>query len=205
MSTRSEQEIFWQGEFGDTYTDRNDGPEWIASNVNFFSKALSKTSGVKNILELGANRGLNIQALNILLPRAEISAVEINAKAAAALALNCPSTDVHQTSIFEFKPNNTWDITFTKGVLIHINPDKLKEAYATLYNCSSKYILVAEYYNPSPVEISYRGHDSKLFKRDFAGEIMDQYKDLKLVDYGFIYRRDNNFPQDDTTWFLMEK
>jgi spore coat polysaccharide biosynthesis protein SpsF len=25
------------------------------------------------------------------------------------------------------------------------------------------------------------------------------------VDYGFAYRRDPNFPQDDITWFLLEK
>jgi len=28
---------------------------------------------------------------------------------------------------------------------------------------------------------------------------------MQLVDYGFAYRRDPNFPQDDITWFLMEK
>lgn len=34
---------------------------------------------------------------------------------------------------------------------------------------------------------------------------MDRYPDLELVDYGFIYHRDNVFPGDDITWFLMEK
>ncbi|MCB0359228.1 MAG: hypothetical protein KDD44_06320 [Bdellovibrionales bacterium] len=37
----------------------------------------------------------------------------------------------------------------------------------------------------------------------WAGEMMDRYK-LDLVDYGFIYGRDSNFRQDDTTWFLLE-
>ena len=35
--------------------------------------------------------------------------------------------------------------------------------------------------------------------------MLDRYSDLKLVDYGFVYRRDPNFRQDDATWFLMEK
>ena len=30
-------------------------------------------------------------------------------------------------------------------------------------------------------------------------------KDLRLVDYGFSYHRDRAFPQDDITWFLLEK
>jgi spore coat polysaccharide biosynthesis protein SpsF len=35
--------------------------------------------------------------------------------------------------------------------------------------------------------------------------MMDQHPELALVDYGFAYRRDPNFPQDDVSWFLMEK
>lgn len=53
--------------------------------------------------------------------------------------------------------------------------------------------------------IPYRGHEQRLFKRDFAGEMLDAYPDLRLVDYGFVYRRDPVFPADDLTWFLMEK
>ena len=52
--------------------------------------------------------------------------------------------------------------------------------------------------------VRYRGTDDRLYKRDFAGELMERYQ-LRLVDYGFTYRRDNYFPQDDTTWFLLEK
>ena len=35
--------------------------------------------------------------------------------------------------------------------------------------------------------------------------MLDQYHNLHLVDYGFVYHRDHNFPQDDLTWFLLEK
>jgi spore coat polysaccharide biosynthesis protein SpsF len=55
------------------------------------------------------------------------------------------------------------------------------------------------------VSISYRGHSDRLFKRDFAGEMLDKYADLSLVDYGFCYKRDKAFPQDDITWFLLQK
>ena len=96
------------------------------------------------------------------------------------------------------------DMTFTMGVLIHQDPSKLKIAYEKLYNHSSKYILIIEYYNPMPVSIIYRGEKDKLFKRDFAGEILDLYSNLRLLDYGFVYHRDQ-FPQDDLTFFLLEK
>lgn len=90
-------------------------------------------------------------------------------------------------------------------VLIHINPDYLPIVYDKLYETSRRYICVAEYYNPFPVEVLYRGNEEKLFKRDFAGELMDRHSDLVLVDYGFQYHRDNVFPLDDITWFLLEK
>ena len=89
--------------------------------------------------------------------------------------------------------------------MIHINPDCLENVYDILYEHSNKYICLTEYYNPTPVEVSYRGNEKRLFKRDFTGEIMDRYPDLKLLKYGFIYHRDYNFPGDDLTWFLMEK
>ena len=90
-------------------------------------------------------------------------------------------------------------------MLIHLNPEALPAAYERLYECSSKYIVVIEYYNPSPVEVTYRGHAGRLFKRDFAGDLLERYPDLELVDYGFQYRRDPNFPADDLTWFLLKK
>lgn len=35
--------------------------------------------------------------------------------------------------------------------------------------------------------------------------MLAQYQNLHLVDYGFVYHRERNFPQDDLTWFLLEK
>lgn len=54
---------------------------------------------------------------------------------------------------------------------------------------------MAEYYNPTLVEENYRVNTKKLFKRNFAGEILDKYPYLELVDYSFAYHRDYTFPQ----------
>ena len=34
---------------------------------------------------------------------------------------------------------------------------------------------------------------------------MDKFPSFRLVDYGFVYHRDSNFPKDDITWFLLQK
>jgi len=205
MTHTTEQEAFWEGDFGNEYTDRNRGAGWVAANAAFFSKVLARTQPVKGVLELGPNSGLNLMALRHLLPTAKLSGVEINENAAAELQSNLSDVDLHVSSILDFQPEATWDLVFTKGVLIHINPDKLPIVYELMYRASSRYLLVSEYYNPKPTEVTYRGHTGKLFKRDFAGEILDKFSDLSLIDYGFVYHRDPNFPQDDMTWFLMEK
>ena len=114
-------------------------------------------------------------------------------------------TKTIHSSFLDRNFENEADFTFTSGVLIHINPDFLAKAYENLYKASRRYVMVCEYYNPSPMTLPYREHKDRLFKRDFAGEMMDRYTDLKLIDYGFAYRRDPNYPMDDLTWFLMEK
>ena len=75
-----------------------------------------------------------------------------------------------------------------------------------MFELSSKYILTIEYYNPKPVAIDYRGHSERLFKRDFAGEILDAYPEMKLLDYGFLYDRESIHKRvGSTNWFLLEK
>ncbi|MEW5796341.1 MAG: pseudaminic acid biosynthesis-associated methylase [Candidatus Zixiibacteriota bacterium] len=205
MGYKTEQEEFWNGRFGDEYTERNRGSSWVASNTAFFGQVLKRAVGIKSIIELGANIGLNLMALQRLLPGVELAGVEINQKAADELKTNMPEAEVFRQTVLEFRPTRTWDLALTKGVLIHMNPDMLPDVYDLLYRCSTRYVLIAEYYNPSPVELIYRGHTKKLFKRDFAGEMLDRFPDLVLRDYGFVYHRDNNFRQDDIVWFLLEK
>ncbi len=205
MEYKTEQEAFWAGAFGDDYIHRNQGDALLAANLNLFSKALRTTREVRSYIEFGANVGMNLKALRMLLPDAEAHAIEINEQAARTLRDVIPSENVHNQSIIGFEPRRNWDLAFIKGVLIHINPDELPAIYEVLVKSCARYLLVAEYYNPVPTSIPYRGHADRLFKRDFAGEILERHPRMKLLDYGFIYRRDPNFPQDDTTWFLMEK
>ena len=202
---KTEQEAFWAGDFGVEYVGRNTGSELLASNLSFFSKALAKAQGFESCIEFGANIGMNLRALRLLYPKQDQYAIEINQTAVAELGTVIPPKNIFQASILDFIPDQTWDLVLIKGVLIHINPDFLPQVYDALYRATNRYLLVCEYYNPSPVAINYRGHVDRLFKRDFAGEMLEKYPDLKLVDYGFVYKRDINFPQDDITWFLMQK
>ena len=205
MIYKTEQEKFWATEFGDDYSERNQGSKKVASNINLFCNIFQKVGQVRSLIEFGSNRGLNLQAISNILPEAQLSAVEINSRAVDALEKWGGCTEIFNQSALDFVALKKYEVALIKGVLIHINPDELPTMYERLYSSSSRWIIVVEYYNPTPVEINYRGHSNRLFKRDFAGEILDKYPDLRLVNYGFVYRRDLSFPQDDITWFLMEK
>ena len=203
---------FWKGDFGNEYAKRNVGR--IEANVALFGRILAMTDGVQSFLELGCGTGQNLQALHALVPGASLDGVEINEGAASA----CKVGTIHNRSLLDFLgmvyPGPTdpaehglaaqFDLVFTKGVLIHQPPDELPTIYRGMYHATRRYVLLAEYYNPTPVEVPYRGHAGVLWKRDFAGEMLDTFPDLQLVDYGFAYHR-GPFPQDDITWHLMEK
>ena len=206
---KTEQEKFWAGEFGTEYSDRNVGANILASNIALFADIFKQTPKLNSVIEFGANIGLNLRALDLLYPGLEQVAVEINEAAAKKINDALPNSKVFNLAISDFDPgmlsNGPCDLALIKGVLIHINPDQLRMVYKKLYESTNKFILICEYYNPKPDTVSYRGHSDKLFRRDFAGEMLDTYADLKLVDYGFAYHRDPSFPQDDLTWFLIER
>jgi spore coat polysaccharide biosynthesis protein SpsF len=199
----SEQEDFWAGSFGTDYISRNNSSELLAANTYFFAKALKfLTTQPVNLIEIGANIGMNVDALRSLFPNLEFSAIEINDKASQVLTEK--KVTVYTGSVNSIECNEKFDIVLSKGVLIHISPDLLDQTYERIYNLSNRWILIAEYYNPVPVALNYRGYENKLFKRDFAGEMLDKFADLELCDYGFAYHKDK-FAQDDISWFLLQK
>jgi spore coat polysaccharide biosynthesis protein SpsF len=202
---KTDQEEFWAGAFGNEYVSRNTGDALIASNISLFAKILAGCCGVRSLIEFGANIGLNLRAIHSLAPHVELDAIEINDTAVGELRAWRKVRQIHHGSILDFRAERTWDAVLIKGVLIHINPDYLPQVYEALFRAAKCYIVLVEYYNPTPVEVAYRGHAGRLFKRDFAGELMEKYPELRLVDYGFVYHRDPVFPQDDITWFVLEK
>jgi pseudaminic acid biosynthesis-associated methylase len=205
MSFKTKQEEFWAGSFGTEYIERNAGANLLAANLALFATALRRVQLIGDCIEFGANIGLNLRALQLLYPKLRPYALEINPTAVAELEKVVPRENIFATSILDFVPKRTFDLVLIKGVLIHINPDFLPQTYKIAYKSTAKYLMICEYYNPTPMTVVYRGHDDRLFKRDFCGEILDKFPDLKLLDYGFCYHRDPSFPQDDGTWFLMEK
>jgi len=112
--------------------------------------------------------------------------------------------DIKDT-IEKLKNEGVFDLVFTMGVLIHINPDQLIENMAKIFKYSSRYILFGEYFNRTPVSIEYQGEQNKLFKRDFGRLFINNF-DVNLIDYGFLWSYIYQVAGfDDITWWLFEK
>lgn len=208
----TDQERAWAGEHGDDYNRRSPGDE--EANYHFFEKIFGGIYGglsgqfrpMNSILELGAGQGANLRALRRFLPpSAYFTAVELNAQACEVLHATGSADCVIHESALHWAPKQIWDLVLTKGFLIHIHPAELLLAYRVIHQAAARWILICEYYNPTPVNVPYRGRDDLLWKRDFAGELLDRYSDLRLIDYCFFYHRDPVASQDDVTAFLLEK
>ena len=77
---KTEQEAFWAGDFGNDYIDRNMGDKLLASNLNFFTKALGQATNVSSCVEFGANIGMNLRALKLLYPAMKLMRLKLTSK-----------------------------------------------------------------------------------------------------------------------------
>jgi pseudaminic acid biosynthesis-associated methylase len=203
-----EQVAFWRGEFGDAYVDRNAAAEnEVKSFTQLWARLLHTMQGdpPASILEVGSNVGINLRALSRLTDAA-LHAVEPNAKAREVLARDevLPAERILDGTASAIPLGDaSIDLAFTSGVLIHVHSDDLLASCTEIHRVTRRYIACIEYFADRPEEKLYRGHSEKLFKRDFGSFWLDNFPDLRLLDYGFAWKRTTAL--DNATWWTFEK
>lgn len=203
---RNEQENFWEQKYSKEYIEKNsDFDNKLGASA--WTEMLSKISGdINNYLECGCNIGKNINQISIAHPELKPNIIEISEEAFDIVTKNNDFDHAFNGSILDSDfGDNKFDLVFTKTVLIHINPDELLKTITKMFDYSSKYILVGEYFNRTPVMIEYQGEVNKLFKRDFGKLIMENF-DCDLIDNGFFWGHlYDNAGFDDITWWVFKK
>jgi pseudaminic acid biosynthesis-associated methylase len=206
MSFNSEQEKFWATTYADDYIEKNsEFDHKLGSEA--WSNMLQKTQeGVRNYLECGCNIGRNITQIKLAFPEVKPSIIEISEPAFNFVTSHHEFINAYNGPILNSNfEKESFDLVFTMGVLIHINPAQLLEHMAKMFGYSKKYILIGEYFNRTPMSIDYQGEKEKLFKRDF-GKLFIENFDVNLVDYGFLWGHVYDIAGfDDITWWLFEK
>jgi len=190
----------WTGEFGDAYTVRNTRAT-LQSRRDMWTLMLPKHC--ESILEVGANTGLNLEAISYI-TAADLYACEPNDMARAELHnLLEPN---HIRSDFADKlgwPDGSMDLVFTSGVLIHIPPDKIEASLREIYRVAHRYVICGEYFAPSEEMIPYRGHDNAMWRRDYGSMFMDICPDLHPLGTLFAWKRTTGL--DNLTFWIFEK
>jgi pseudaminic acid biosynthesis-associated methylase len=206
MSFNSEQEQFWAKTYAEDYIKKNsEFDHKLGSEA--WKKMLQEThGGVKNFLECGCNIGRNIEQLKLALPNAKPSIIEISEPAFKFVTARHDFAKAYNGAILDSDfEKASYDLVFTMGVLIHINPDQLLDHMKKMFEYSRKYVLIGEYFNRTPVSLEYQGEKDKLFKRDFGKLFLENFE-VKLLDYGFLWGQIYDPAGfDDIVWWLFEK
>jgi pseudaminic acid biosynthesis-associated methylase len=200
------QENFWKNEIAMKYS--RDNSQFDAKlGQKAWEQMLSKIDkqNISNFLDCGSNIGKNIRLLQAVVPEAIANIIEI---AEAPFQICLDNNDIENSFLGSIKDasfSKKFDLVFTEGVLIHINPDDLLESMRSMYALSNRYVLIAEYFNRTPVAIEYRGELDRLFKRDFGKLFLENFE-CKLLDYGFLWGHEyDSAGFDDITYWLFEK
>ena len=205
MKFNSYQEQFWAKTYAEDYIKKNSQFDHKLG-AEGWSKILNGTNNeVKSFLECGCNIGRNIEQIGIVNPNAKPSIIEISKPAFDYVTSKYKFENAFNGPILDAKFSVKFDLVFSMGVLIHINPDQLVDHMKKMHELSSKYIVMGEYFNRTPTSVPYQGQPDKLFKRDFGKLFMENF-DVKLVDYGFLWGHIyDNAGFDDITWWLFKK
>lgn len=203
----NKQEKLWQSGFGTAYHMRN---QWEDRKDFWFEILGNKIlTNATSVLEPGAGKGENLIAirearkdyLEIQMNDEMLTGIEINEKACEVLGGQ--GVDYYSGAFLDVRLQRQYNLVITRGFLMHVPTTALQATLTKIYNASSKYICLVEYYSPTRREVEYHGQGSALWIDDFAGRMMDIYRNLKLVRYGFKYHKDNN--GNDLTYFILEK
>ena len=200
------QEDFWKSQITESYAQDNSvfdeqlgllAWERILSKIDKFD--------ISSYLDCGSNIGRNITFLKKVLPTASANIVELAKGPLDKCLKDFQIDESFLGSIKDSRFDRKFDLVFTNGVLIHINPDDLLKSMSRMYEMSSRYILMGEYFNRTPVMINYRGENDRLFKRDF-GKLFVENFDCNVLDYGFLWGHEfDTAGFDDITYWLFEK
>lgn len=208
----SEQTRTWTGDFGREYTDRNtyspaELDEFYRQNYGITRRELNErflkdVPRNARILEVGCNTGTQLLILQQM-GFSDLHGIEIQSYALERAKARLPHAILTPASAFAIPYTDRYfDLVFTSGVLIHIDPADLPKALTEICRCVRTWVWGFEYYAPETTEVVYRGHKSLLWKTDFARVYLQQFDDLEMareerfrhldnenVDSAFLLRR----------------
>jgi SAM-dependent methyltransferase len=103
-----------------------------------------KDKSVDSFLEVGCNSGRNLAYLHKNFSDKELSGIEISAIAAADARKHIPTATIYEGDIHEIEIQEKYDVVYTGGVLMHIEPKLVTGVAEKIISASNKYIVHME-------------------------------------------------------------
>ena len=126
MSFNSEQEEFWAKAYADDYIKKNSSFDHALGAMGWTKMIGNVSAEISNYLECGCNIGRNLEQLKKVIPTAKPSVIEISKPAFDFVTSHYPIEHAFNGAILDSRLSlNYFELVFTMGVLIHINPDQL--------------------------------------------------------------------------------
>ncbi|MDD5617612.1 MAG: methyltransferase domain-containing protein [Candidatus Omnitrophica bacterium] len=192
----------WGQDFGRNYTDRNNYTVDMMDRLYKKNYGITRTrlnelfvGGLKKsikILEVGSNIGTQLASLQKMGFK-NLYGIEINKYAIDRAKSKTKDINIIEGSIFDipFK-DRYFDLVFTSGVLIHINPKDIEKGLREIYRCASSYIWVYEFYSDRYENILYRGEKNLLWKANYPNVYTRIFPDLKIIKHKFLKYLEND-------------
>ena len=213
IKKETKQIELWKSEFGKDYTDRNEQTLEEMEEMYFkrlgytrteiYSEFIGDMNRSLHILEVGCNIGNQLLCLQQM-GLSSLHGIDPQEYALKKAKERTQNITLKKGSAFNIPyEDGYFDLIFTTGVLIHIDPNKIKDALKEIYRCSKRYIYGYEYFADQTTEIPYHGKKKALWKADYAKLYLENLNDLKLVKEKKYPHLENEKLLD--TSFLLKK
>lgn len=134
---------FFLGKNGDEYTQRNETSNLERKSVADIIYNTVKMHKIKSVCELGCNVGHNLSRLGDL---TLTCGVDINDSALEKGKEKYPFVNFIKGSIYDIPLyDNSFELVFTRGVLIHVAPNDRLKVLDEMKRISSRFIINIEY------------------------------------------------------------
>jgi pseudaminic acid biosynthesis-associated methylase len=200
MSEADRLERLWAGGFGDDYVARNSSR--YDERAPFWDSMLRRYP-TRRALEVGCNVGGNLRWMLRHLDEPFVCGIDVNMTALSQLRGSLPAVGACRSLARQLPfRDQSFDLVFTMGVLIHQPEDTLAAVMAEMVRTSRRYVLCGEYFGEAAEAIPYRGQEGALFRRDYGKHFEQLFPQLSLVEQGFLGREHG---WDDVTFWVLQK
>lgn len=151
---------------------------------HFLAEKIAAFAPINSILEVGCNSGPNLYLLAKRFPQAQIVGIDINSKAvqygnAQFAQEGIPNVKLSLGKADELGQfqDKSFDVVFTRAVLIHIGPDKINNVIKEMIRITRRALILVEGHCFEPQDKDPHGHGVycsgvwkawRMWKRDYV-------------------------------------